>query len=95
MPPVQHMGKVGWLIIREAMWDDKHPSVGMAGVEKVDRQRDEIIPIARHKNTVVGCGIPQLGFIIEAVTLYLVDTDDIESQTPADLRHRRVDILAQ
>jgi hypothetical protein len=36
-----------------------------------------------------------LGFVIETVPLYLMDTDDIEAQTAPDLCHSGVDILVQ
>jgi hypothetical protein len=93
IPPVQSMGKAGRLIIRQAMRCTEYPSVGMSRVKKVDGQFAEVIPIARHKDTVLGRSIAQLGFVIESIALYLVDTHDIEAQTTPDLRHRGVDIL--
>jgi hypothetical protein len=89
------MGQAGRLIIRQAMRDNEHPSVGMPRMKKVDGQFDEVIPIARHQESVFGRSIAQLGFVIEAVSLYLVHTHDIEAQTPTDLRHSWVDILVQ
>jgi hypothetical protein len=89
------MGKAGRLIIRQAMRYNEYPSVGMPCVKKVNGQFDEVIPIACHKDTVCGRSIVQLGFVIESISLYLVDTHDIEAQTPTDLRHRGVDILVQ
>jgi hypothetical protein len=89
------MGQAGRLIIRQAMRDNEHSSVGMPRVKKVNGQFDEVIPIARHKETVFNRSIAQLGLVIESISLYLVHTHDIEAQTPTDLRHRRVDILVQ
>jgi hypothetical protein len=95
VPPVKSMGKEGRLIIRETVRYDEDPSVGMRRVKKVDGQFDEVIPIARHKDTVFHCSVLQLGFVIETVPLYLMDTDDIEAQTAPDLCHSGVDILVQ
>ena len=89
------MGKASRLIIRQAMRDNEYPRVGMPRMKKVDGQFDEVIPIARHKETVFGRSIAQLGFVIASAPLYLVNTHDIEAQTTTDLRHRRVDILVQ
>ena len=47
IPSVKSMGKAGRLIIRQAMRDDEHTSVGMPRVKQVDGQFDEVIPIAR------------------------------------------------
>jgi hypothetical protein len=69
MPPVKSMSKAGGLIIREAVRYDEHPSVGMPRVKKVDGQFDEVIPIARHKDTMFHRSILQLGFVIETVAL--------------------------
>jgi hypothetical protein len=95
MPPVKSMSKAGRLIIRQAVRYNEHTSVGMLRVKKVCGQFDEVIPIARHKDTVFRRSISQLGFVIETVSLYLMDTDDIEAQTAPDLRHSGVDILVQ
>jgi energy-converting hydrogenase Eha subunit F len=95
MPPVKSMSKAGRLIIREAVRYDEYTSVGMPSVKKVGGQFDEVIPIARHKDTVFRCSILQLGFIIETVSLYLMDTEDIEAQTAPNRRHSGVDILVQ
>ena len=83
------------MMIREAVRDDEHTSVGMPRVKKVDGQFDEVIPIARHKETMFHRRIAQLRFVIKTVALELVDTDDIEPQTAPDLRHSGVDILVQ
>ena len=93
MPPVKSMRKAGRLIIREAVRYNEHPSVGTPRVKKVDGQFDEVISIARHKDTMFRRSILQLGFVIEPVALYLMDTDDIEAQPAPDLRHSRVNIL--
>ena len=95
MPPVKSMSKAGRLIIREAVRYNEHTSMGMPRVKKVGGQFDEVIPIACHKNTVFRRGILQLGFVIETVSLYLMNADDIEAQTAPDLRHGGVDILVQ
>jgi hypothetical protein len=95
MPPMKSMSKAGRLIIREAVRYDEHTSVGMPRVKKVDGQFDEVIPIARHKDTMFRRSIAQLGFVIKTVALDLVDTDDIEAQTAPDLCHSGVDILVQ
>ena len=95
MPPVKGMSKAGRLIIRQAMRYDEHTSVGMPRVKKVGGQFDEVIPIARHKKTVFRRSILQLGFVIETVSLYLMNADDIKAQTTPDLRHSGVDILVQ
>ena len=95
MPPMKRMSQAGRLMIREAVRDDEHTSVGMPRVKKVDGQFDEVIPIARHKDTMFHRRIAQLRFVIKTVALDLVDTDDIEAQTAPDLRHSGVDILVQ
>jgi hypothetical protein len=93
---MKSMSKAGRLIVRQAVRYDEHTSVGMPRVKKVGGQFAEVIPIARHKDTVFCRSIIlQLGFVIETVSLYLMDTDDIEAQTAPDLRHSGVDILVQ
>jgi hypothetical protein len=52
MPPVKSMSKAGRPIIREAVRYDEHTSVGTPRVKKVGSQFDEVISIARHKDTV-------------------------------------------
>jgi hypothetical protein len=89
------MSKAGRLIIREAVRYDEHTSVGIPRVKKVSGQFDEVIPIARHRDTVCRRRISQLGFVIETVALSLMVTDDLEAQTAPDLRHRGVDIFVQ
>ena len=69
--------------------------MGMPRVKKVDGQFDEVIPIARHKDTMFRRSMLQLGLVIKTVALYLMDTDDTEAQTAPDLRHSGVDILVQ
>jgi hypothetical protein len=86
---VKSVSKAGRLMIWQAMRDNEHPSVDMPRMKKVDGQFDEVIPIARHKKSVFGRSIAQVGFIIEAMPLDLVHTHDIEVQAPTDLRHRR------
>ena len=89
------MGKMGRSIIREAMRYDEHTCVSIPGVKKVDGQFDEVIPIARHKDTVFGRSISQLGVVIESLPMDLVDTNDIKVQTATNFRYGGVDILVQ
>ncbi|MEE8264456.1 MAG: hypothetical protein V3R40_04285 [Gammaproteobacteria bacterium] len=69
--------------------------MSIPGVKKVDGQFDEVIPIARHKDTVFGRSISQLGVVIESLPMDLVDTNDIKVQTATNFRYGRVDILVQ
>ena len=81
MPPVKSMSKAGGLIIREAVRYDEHPSVGMPRVKKVDGQFDEVIPIARHKDTMFHRSILQLGFVIETVARKFRKTGPLTATT--------------
>ncbi len=79
MPPVERMGKQSRLIVWQAVGDDEYAGVRIASVEETDSQLDEVISIAGHKDTTVARCIPQLRFVIKALALYLMHTDDIET----------------
>ncbi|ETW95520.1 MAG: hypothetical protein ETSY2_47990 [Candidatus Entotheonella gemina] len=53
--------------------------MNMPYLKEVDSQFDEVIPITRHKDTIVSRSIVQLGVVIESVPLNLVHTNDIET----------------
>ena len=95
LPPMKSISQAGGLMIRKAVWYGEHTSMGMPRMKIVDGQFDEVIPIARHKDTMFRRSIAQLRCVIKTVALYLMNTDDIEAQTAPDLCHSGVDILVQ
>jgi hypothetical protein len=64
------------------VWDDEHAEMGLARLEEVSREPDEVVAIARDHDTLLDCGEAELGVIGERDprSLDLVDAHGIQIQ---------------
>lgn len=95
MPSPEGVGDALGISVRQAVGDDQDTFVLTAGAKRLDRQEDEVIPVAGDEDSPLLGGKGQLFPIRVTPASDLVDARDIESEATGDLRHGGVQILIQ
>ena len=97
IPLLQHARDPARILVGERVRNDEHAGMGLACLEEVSGEADEVVAIAGDQNTSLEGGEAELGAIGEgdARSLDLVNGHDIQIQGPSRLGHRRMDILIQ